>query len=307
MLNPLKALYSQFKNGKLTKALYIRKMHGIHKILWEYQNFIQDKNVSSIKISKDDITLTTKSGIVLICDPLDERALPIEILNFGDYEDTEMRMIKQFLHSNAVVLDIGANMGWYSLNLSKAVPSGSVIAFEPIKRTFEHLKKNIALNGFKNIRVYNFGLSDKKGVFELYYDPKLTGAASLKDLYKGSKKEKIRCQLKRLDDFIFKITPHIDFIKCDVEGAELFVVKGALEVLKKTKPVLFLEMLRKWSAKFGYHPNDLIRLLDGIGYNCYYAKGAGLVRIEKVYDSTKPTNFFFLDPKKHKRYIEELT
>lgn len=307
MINRLQVLSDQFKNGHLEKVAYISKMYNFHRILWEYHEFIQNKNILSIEISKKTVTITTYDNISMVFNPEDERAIPMEILNFGDYEAAELRMMSKFLSRNSTVLDIGANIGWNCLNLSKYVPKGRVIAFEPIKNIFCYLKKNIHLNNAKNVRLYNFGLSDKKGVFEFYYDPKISIATSLRNLHDDKQKQKIICRVKRLDDFILSITPQISFIKCDVEGAELFVIRGALKTLKKMKPVLFLEMSRKWSAKFGYHPNDLIRLLGDIGYECYYVKKEKLIRIKKVNDKTVPVNFYFLHYQKHEKYIKKLT
>ena len=69
----------------------------------------------------------------------------------------------------------------------------------------------------------------------------------------------------------------LDFLKCDVEGGELLVFKGGLQTLQHHKPVIFCEMLRKWSAPFGYHPNDIITLLGELGYLCFTVKGKFLV------------------------------
>ncbi len=307
MIDQLNKLYGDFKKGQIDKTSYVRLMHGMHKVLWDYRDFIRNKNVSSIKISKDGLTLTTNDGVTMICDPEDERTVPLEILNFGDYEMPEMRMIRKFLNKNSVIIDIGANVGWYSLSLSKYVPHGSIMAFEPMPSIFEHLKKNIELNNIVNIRAQNIGLSDKPGILGFYYDPKFSAATSLRNLHENRKKKKIRCRVRRLDDFILRTTSRIDLIKCDVEGAELFVIKGALETLKKTRPVLLLEMLRKWSAKFGYHPNEIIDLLGSIGYHCYYARNGRLAKISKVNERTKATNFYFLDPKRHAKFIKELS
>ncbi len=303
MSNRLLRLFDQFKKGSLSKVSYIHKMHGIHRILWDYSDFIHGKNISSIKISADNVSFTTKDGIEIICDSLDERATPIEILNFYDYESDQLKMMRKFLNPRSIILDIGANIGWYSLNLSKYVSAGRIIAFEPIAKTFELLKKNIRLNRITNVELRNIGLSDKKGTLEFYYNPRLTGATSLRDLDIGAGKKKIRCKVRRLDDLADTLPARVDFIKCDVEGAELFVIRGALEILKKAKPVLFLEMLRKWSAKFGYHPNDIIKLLKTVGYDCYSVKAKRLFRISKVTDKTKETNFYFLNNKQHSRFI----
>ncbi len=303
MADRLKKLETQFKEGYVSKENYIKKMHMVHKTLWEYHEFIQDKNIKSIEILRENIKFTTRDGIAIICDPEDERSIPIEILNFGDYEASELHTIRKFLKKDSVILDIGANIGWYCLNLSKNVPRGRIMAFEPIPTTFGYLLKNIALNNITNIIPYNFGLCDKEGGFEFYYSPKLPGATSLRLTHKNIMRQKIKCKINRLDNFITKLVTHVDFIKCDVEGAELFVIRGGLETLKKWKPVLFLEMLRKWSAKFGYHPNEIIELLNEIRYACYYRKNNKLVKIKKIDEKTEATNFYFLDPDKHKKYI----
>jgi len=307
MLNRLKVLSRQFNKGRLKKVTYISKMHNFHRILWEYQEFIQDKNILSIEISKKTVKFTTLDNITMECNPEDARAIPMEILNFGDYEAAELRMMGKFLNKDSVVLDIGANIGWNCLNLARYVPQGRVIAFEPMKKIFCYLKKNIRLNNIKNVRLHNFGFSDKKGILEFYYDPKISIATSLRNLHNDKSKQKISCRVRCLDDFISGKSLQVSFIKCDVEGAELFVIRGAIETVKNMKPVLFLEMSRKWSAKFGYHPNDIIRLLGTIGYCCYYVKNEKLVRVNKMTERTAPVNFYFLHHQKHRKYIKKLT
>lgn len=306
MPSALETLRKDFLKKRLTKEEYISRMHNIHKILWDYRDFIKDKNMQSVTISKDAVIMTTMDGIAMVCDSHDERIVPMEIMNFADYEREDINMMKRFLGKESVVFDIGANIGWYALSLSRYVPRGKIFAFEPIRKTFSYLKQNIALNKAKNICVYNFALSDKNGIMEFYYDQTLSGAASLRNLHENRKKKKIKCRVWRLDGIVKGFTKRIDFIKCDVEGAELFVMKGAMRTLASMKPVLFLEMLRKWSAKFEYHPNDIINLLGSIGYQCYYAKHGRLANITKVTDKTKATNFYFLDPKKHAKFLKEL-
>ena len=307
VISQLKKLEALFLKGHLKKEEYIKKMYIIHNILWSYQEFIENKNIESIEISRSRVKFTTRTGIEMVCDPSDERSTPLVILDFGDYEKYELQMMRKFIKKNSLILDIGANLGWYCLNLSKNIPKGLIMAFEPIPKTFEYLKKNIQLNNINNVKLYNFGLLDKKATLEFCYFPKISGAASLKALYKDRNKQKIKCKVRRLDDFIFGMSRRVDFIKCDVEGAEIFVIRGALKTLKKMKPVLFLEMLRKWSAKFGYHPNEIITLLSNIGYDCFYVRKDKLVRIRAMDEQTVATNYFFLHRDKHKKYIRRLS
>ena len=96
----------------------------------------------------------------------------------------------------------------------------------------------------------------------------------------------------------------IDLIKCDVEGAELFVFKGGIETLKKDKPIIFSEMLRKWSKQFGYHPDDIIKLLADIGYHCYGYINDKIEKIDFVTPELETTNFFFFQKTKHKKQLK---
>lgn len=81
---------------------------------------------------------------------------------------------------------------------------------------------------------------------------------------------KLECQTNTIDHFVKeKNITKLDFIKCDVEGAEFMVYKGGVETFAKHTPIIFTEMLRKWAAKFGYHPNDIIDFFKQFGYNCY--------------------------------------
>jgi molybdopterin-guanine dinucleotide biosynthesis protein A len=114
------------------------------------------------------------------------------------------------------------------------------------------------------------------------------------------------CHVERLDDFVSANNLHVNFIKCDIEGAELFAFKGAMETLQRDKPIVFTEMLRKWAAKFNYHPNEIIALFSSLGYRCFYAEGSTLKEITEMTDEAVETNFFFLHSIMHAKNIGEL-
>ena len=96
----------------------------------------------------------------------------------------------------------------------------------------------------------------------------------------------------------------IDFLKCDVEGGELLVFKGAAKVISRDVPIIFSEMLRKWTAKFNYHPNDIIDFLSAFGYHCFVLSEGKIRRFTVVDEGTKETNYLFLHPQKHAEKIE---
>ena len=306
-MNKLAEIEKQYKSGRFSKKAYINLLHKRHLALWEYLDFIKNKNIASIEINQNRIVLKTKDDIRLICDSLDRRHMFMEILNFGNYEPAELQMIKHFLKKDSVVLDIGANIGWYAINLSKSVPEGRIIAFEPIPKTYDYLVKNIALNKLGNIKTYNIGLSEKAGYFNFYYNRKYTGATSLVNLINEHDVSLIRCRVEKLDNFLKKSKiRQVDFIKCDVEGAEKLVVEGGLESIKKNKPIIFIELLRKWSAKFNYHPNSIITMLKEVGYGCYVINKTKLRKIKEITETTPHTNFCFLHVNKHSKLLSRL-
>ena len=95
----------------------------------------------------------------------------------------------------------------------------------------------------------------------------------------------------------------LDFIKCDTEGAEKMVFLGAQQVLKKLKPMIYTEMLRKHAERFGYHPNEIIDYFKDYDYDCYREENGHLIQFTFMDDRTEETNFFFLHKEKHANII----
>ena len=125
-------------------------------------------------------------------------------------------------------------------------------------------------------------------------------AASLNELHPGEGSRKVQARFTTLDAFAEKnAITNIDLIKCDVEGAEFRVLKGGAATIAKMRPAIAIELLRKWSKAFGYHPNDVIDFLAAIGYECWGIGERDLTRITRVTDETLETNYVFLDPQRH--------
>lgn len=298
---------NKYKKGELDKQEYIRLMHEKHCSLFEYSDFIKNRDVKKIEISDNSVIITSRTNsIKMVCDKEDRRIAPIEILNFGYYEKTDFDMVMNIIDGCSTLFDIGANIGWYSLNIAKTIKNSKVLAFEPIPKTFTYLKRNVELNHINNIEIFNFGFSSEEKDTEFHYYTEGSGNASLANLSDVENTQKIICNVKKLDDFVFKNGYSVDFIKCDVEGAELLVFKGGIETIKRDKPIIFTEMLRKWSAKFNYHPNEIIKLLADEGYRAFVVLENHLSEFFSMDDDTLETNFFFLHSDKHKDKIEKL-
>lgn len=301
-------LRKKFNQNELHKQEYWLEMMNFHRLLIDYKTFISDnKIVNHIEINKDSLVVNLNNGLKFFWNPLDLRSPVSVAINNGEYENEEMLFIQNLLQDYCrVCFDIGANIGWFSLHLANAFKKEtfSIYSFEPISGTFNNLNSNISLNNFSNIKTYKLacGLKNEEATF---FIPVQTGsvAASRRNILDETCVQE-NVQIKRLDDFVVQNeVTSIDFLKCDVEGSEFFVLQGAINSLKNFKPILFIEMLRKWAAKFDYHPNDIINLLNQLGYTCFYMQDFKLCKIEKIDETTVHTNFFFLDKQKHANLI----
>ena len=296
-----------YQTGQLNKPEFIDAMHVLHTRLFEYSEYLHDTDIASIEITDAQVLITSRStGIRMICDKSNKRAAPIEILNFGSYEKDYSNMMLRLSEPNFCIFDIGANIGWYTLLIAKTFRAAKVHAFEPLPETYNTLVKNIEINHALNVCLHNFGFWDSAGKIIFYFPAGGSDNASAANLSGRDDVYCFECQVRTIDDFVSENTLNVDLIKCDVEGAELLVLKGGIRTIRLHKPILFAEMLRKWSAKFNYHPNEIITLLNKFGYHCYTVRGNCLQEFDRMTDSTLDTNFCFLHREKHALQISSL-
>lgn len=294
--------------GRIRKQEYIEEMYKLNSALFEFSQFIQETDIASIEITDGLVTMTTRStGIKLACEFADKRSAPMEALNFGSYEKREWEMLLRMMGKRFIVWDIGANVGWYSLNLAKLFPEAQFFAFEPIPSTFRQLERNVQINGLGNIHAFNFGFSDSNGHIKFYLQLQNSANASSANLSEEESVLQVICRVMTMDDFVKDDGLNMDLVKCDVEGAELLVLKGGARSIEKYKPVIFMEMLRKWSIKFNYHPNQIIDLLGKMGYRCFIVKDQKLAEFYYMDETTSDTNFFFLHAEGHSSLINTLS
>ncbi len=309
-MNKLLQIKKDFQTGQIDKARFIEAMSAEYSYLFSYPEFLKDVNIAEIRIRHDGIVAEFNDPrISLFCPPGDMRSAPFEALNFNDYEHQEIQAVRRIIFqlggSAARFIDIGANVGFYSLALAHYFPGIRGIAFEPIPDTYVTLKRNFELNGVTSVRPLDLGLSDKSGEIIFYSYPSLSAAAGMTRILDGPDVKEVRCEVVRLDDYSQANDVKADFIKCDVEGAELLVFRGAEKLLARDRPAVFAEMLRKWSAKYDYHPNDLIHFFQQLGYGCFVIDGSRLHACPVVTEQTKDTNFIFLHLEKHAELLAD--
>ncbi len=294
-----------YREGRLEKHPYAKLIHARHRILFDYSRYLVDSDVERIEIDANEVVVTSRSRQVkLVCLPDDEHLVPFTLLNFGSYEPLEVDVVLRLVQPRMRVFDVGANVGFYALVLARWVADLDIHCFEPMERTCRTLERNVALNAVRCVRAYKMGFADTDGAREFQYAPVCSGGTSLADLGQPGGVVPVTAPVHRMDTFCEKHDLWPDYVKCDVEGAELLVVKGAAAAIRRARPILQLELLRKWSARFGYHPNDVLDLLAGYGYRCFVAAEGGTLReFGRVTEETVETNYFFLHGEAHREAI----
>ena len=307
-MSVINSCIQKYLENTLDKTQFIDEMYKIHQVLIDYSKHLPKTSVQKIEIIDNNVLMTFRhSNIVMKFIEGDKRIACIDTLNFLKYEEEELTMQYMLINDGDVVVDIGANYGWYSMHIAKKNPNSTIYSFEPLPKTYSVFSENLAINNINNICPLNIGLSDSQGEMSFFVDPNLTVNASLNNVSESSSAIEVKCFVETLDVFVeHNKIDKLDFIKCDIEGAELFALKGALKTLQNFRPKLFVEMLRKWSKKFGYHPNDIIIYLKGLGYNCYKIRSNFLEEVFEVNEDTIETNFVFLHSEKHYEKINEL-
>ncbi len=186
----------------------------------------------------------------------------------GIYEPIETELVKKELKKGDTVLDIGANIGYYTLLFAKLVgENGKVFAFEPDPTNFTLLKKNIEINGYENVVLVQKAVANKNGTVRLYIKGEDNiGYNTIYDTNDGRKS--IEIESIRLDDYFKDYNGQIDFIKMDVEGAEGAVIRGMPNLLNKTIKIVteFSPMLLK---KFEINSKEYLNLLIKHGFKLY--------------------------------------
>lgn len=175
--------------------------------------------------------------------------------------------ISEYLKAGDVFIDIGANIGLFSLNASKIVGNrGKVVAFEAFSSNFKQFKNNILINNFKNIISENKAISNQNSTIEILYNEEdhNIGMASafLKDF---TSKEIV--ESTTLDEYASTHNiSKIDLIKIDIEGGEYNAILGMAKILTNSKPRVIMEINHQTLQDSGHTEKEIIDLFSQFSY-----------------------------------------
>jgi FkbM family methyltransferase len=223
-------------------------------------------------------------------------------LVLNDFEYEELTFLRKAVAEGDIVLDIGANIGIYTLLSSVyAGNTGMVHAFEPSLKPFKELNQNIEYNALKNVRTYNCAVSDKSDeMLELYED--MQGIDVLNNLIKPVTSASVCTKVTTisLDDFVLRNNvdvSRIKLVKIDVEGWELHVLHGAKLLLGNESPMAFLIEFTGENAIEPDKPNSIYDLMNEYGYKWYtYDVPSGRLLPFRTYTAIVTCNLIAVTP-----------
>jgi FkbM family methyltransferase len=208
--------------------------------------------------------------------------IDLSIFMFGTSEKKIYNLKKIFKkNSKLIFLDIGANIGSVSLPLARIFDNSYVYSIEPTSYAFRKLKTNFSLNPSlsKKIFLTQAFISTTKKPKKVWSRWKLNEENNQHKDHKGKLKSIQKASTITLSNFIKKNKiQKVDFIKLDVDGYELDVLKSGKDFLKKNKPIIFIEIAPYLYKEFGYSYIDLIDYIHDLGYNFYNED------LKKIYD-----------------------
>jgi FkbM family methyltransferase len=211
--------------------------------------------------------------------PAQWRGVAKLIFTFREYYEPELAWLEKALSPGSIFVDAGANIGIYTVAASRIVgDTGRVIAFEPSTQSFPILRRNIALNGLKNVLAFPFALGQTTGQCRLFRGPN-PGLNSLgKDPSWEEEVEEI--EMEQLDRVLDRTsTSRVDVIKMDVQGAEELVLRGARRIVTSMRPLIIFEIFPEGTAPVGLSPFGAWEFLQSLDYKFFLVQRGTLCSI----------------------------
>lgn len=185
-------------------------------------------------------------------------------LYYGLMEFEDMSFVMHLLHSEDVFVDVGSNLGSYSL-ISAGVCGATTYSLEPSKKTYDRLVENINLNNLTNVNCFNIGAGDKAGTVLF-----TTSKGPENHIVEGPNSEvknTVSIKIEKLDKVLTEVEP--TFMKIDTEGVELSVLRGATKILKSDKMIGLLVEINGNAERYNEEGRQILKLLSDLQYFPY--------------------------------------
>ena len=191
-----------------------------------------------------------------------------QIAWMGFYERELSKRVSRLARRGGVLVDVGANIGYFSILWAALKPDNLVYAFEPSSRNFKMLKENVAAQKNPNqIKVFDYGLSKESGEFQFDFGP--DDQSGWGGLTRVASSRSTPVLVRRLDE-VLPSSLVVDFLKIDTEGADTWVLYGSERLLreKRIRAGIYEENRSRMSA-LGIQPHEAQTFLEGMGYHIH--------------------------------------
>lgn len=241
-------------------------------------------------------------GVFCICYPQSSYGSLVVYTRFPEYD--EMNFLYSICKSESICIDVGANIGVYSLLFASKVDSGKIYSFEPSRKVLPIFLQNINLNNLsEKIKVQTQIVSDHHGD-EWFTDEDITEVSHISyDKIPTDINNKSKLSATTLDNFCkSQKIKHIDILKIDVEGAEYKVLQGFKKSLEQAIVDVILLEINTNMTKYN-NSQDVISLLKNYHFKLYYFSHGKLKEITDSYNKKETVNIVALNPwiKKNKK------
>ncbi|MCD6505693.1 FkbM family methyltransferase [Candidatus Poribacteria bacterium] len=193
----------------------------------------------------------------------------------------EVEFLRLITRKGMVGMDIGGNVGVTTVTMAKEIgEEGKVYAFEPNPGNIEALKRNLAINGLKNVKLIQMAVSDKVGEVDFY------GSTIIPE--EGAQRRRVKTiSLDRFADE--ERLERVDLINMDCEGSELLVLRGAEKTLQNNDVKIFCEVHHGFLERLGQSVQDIVSYLESLGFQVY---GVSLEDLSLKEEIDKPEYIF---------------
>lgn len=246
----------------------------------------------------------------------------------GSWFEPELELLPLGIKPGETVLDIGANFGLYAFHMAKAVgPRGAVYSFEPLpftQRTFSLIAKGLRFGS--QVKLVPSGCAEHAGKVTFTVPVTSTGAISAGLVHMGRRddrdgKEKyvttprtkeVECTVVSVDEHLPGLE-NVSFIKCDIEGADLFAMRGAVKTIEANHPTVVIEITPWYLQGFGLSVDDVYAFFADRGYRCFrydngsaYGKGGPATKWPQLTEVAArdivEDNWVFVHPERASRF-----
>jgi FkbM family methyltransferase len=216
------------------------------------------------RLTHQHLDLQLLPNVKLRCHP-DSRSAAT-VLYCGLYDYDEMNFLLRYLRAEDSFLDIGSNVGVYTLIAASKISSGAIYSFEALPKNYTRLQENLRLNQFEQVKTYAIALSDRTGTVAL----NLAEGDSMPFITYRATDNTITVPTDTLDNLLQnQPLAKLTLAKMDIEGAEILALKGAVSLLKQQRPHVWILEINHTVSHFGHQKQDIVDFLDKYGYNLY--------------------------------------